>query len=287
MVEAPYDVLKNVEIRENGMACCTVENEFIYESEGGPMGCSEFGRHLAILGEYSLANHAKINQKQYYLAANAKLQRLNTEMYSAKSLHLSAKVQEISKRSARIIGELNDNKGNTLFTGIIEYHIVTAVSFERIFAQHQSKTEVTGGISPYIKRKGLFNYKTEGMIVSGDYGIVEAKDCAGHFSNHPALPAAIVGGLMGNLGMQMHNQYFPEFDKIVGKYIEINARRLAFSGEYLTFKGEISEIIGENTIRMHASAKVGEEIVADAEFLLEGVNAHDVVGISNEIKSYL
>ena len=197
-------------------------------------------------------------------------------MYAIRSYYV-----EKTKRGAKVYGEMMDEHGEVLFLGEVEYQIITPLAFEKIFAKHQIESYGKKDLNPYKYRRGLKNYSISGDIVKAEYGIVEAADCEGHFQKYPALPAAIVGGLYGNLCMPLFLHYYPGFSKVIGKGIKIRAKRLAFPGEHLEFKAVITDRIGLDTIRLSAAAFVGNEIVADAEFELKGVN-EDVLITTNQ-----
>ncbi len=60
------------------------------------------------------------------------------------------------------------------------------------------------------------------------------------------------------------------YEKIIGKSVLINARRLTFAGEFVHFEGRLIER-KENSIVMYAEAFVGDEIIADVTTELVGV----------------
>ena len=102
--------------------------------------------------------------------------------------------------------------------------------------------------------------------------MVSAPECEGHFHSYPALPVAIVGGLYIDLGMQLFQEYTSrEFDQIIAINTSIDAHRLAFSGEEVAFFVKIKKVISESSIVICGEAKIDSEVIADAEFELQGL----------------
>ncbi len=59
------------------------------------------------------------------------------------------------------------------------------------------------GINPYTKRKSLKNVYVDNNTVTAAYDVVSVSECMGHFRNYPCLPAAVIGGLFGDLGTHL------------------------------------------------------------------------------------
>ncbi|MEO0760108.1 MAG: hypothetical protein AAFY78_24930, partial [Cyanobacteria bacterium J06648_16] len=75
-----------------------------------------------------------------------------------------------------------------------------------------------------------------------------------------------------SMGMQLFQEYTSrEFDQIIAINTSIDAHRLAFSGEEVAFFVKIKKVISESSIVICGEAKIDSEVIADAEFELQGL----------------
>ncbi|WP_068471538.1 hypothetical protein [Saccharicrinis aurantiacus] len=277
MVEEPYNILKNVIFSPNETVSAKVQNEYSLELEAGSMGCSEFGRHIAILGSMAVAKSFGHKEKYYYLATHANLKRKSNCTNYSKFFHLKAKTLITIKRTARIYGEIRDDENELLFAGTVEYQAISQPVFSKLYSKHKVGDKKHVLASPYINRKQLTNINIKDENIIGTYGKVEPSDCEGHFKDFPALPVAIIGGLFGELCMPLFKYHNPHLTKILCKEVIINAYRLAFSGEHITLEGRIDKRLPNDSVKLIAYAKVGDEIIADAHFELQAVYSPELV----------
>lgn len=271
MVEKPYNILRGITQNLDGSVSATVCNEYLFELEGGPIGCAEFGRHIAILGSIALAKFCGCTDKQYYLAIHADLKRRSNCISASPNFELTTYVRSTHKRGGVVYGELRTEEGDLLYSGEVGYQSISQAVFTKLNAKHRVDNKAPLLSSPYRVRKGLQNMQIEGINVNADYGTIMAEDCAGHFKNYPALPVAVIGGLFGELCMPLFKHHHPQYDKVLGTKVIISAKRLAFAGEKVSFEGYMSDKIAEGTHNIIACAKVGDEIIAEAKFELKGV----------------
>ena len=269
MVEKPYNILEEVEVIDDGSLVAKVRNELLTETERGPMQCSEFGRHAAVLGSMLLAKNNPSKEKHFYLAGCADLRRSNLEVYESEVFWLKMSLLEQSRRKGKAYGELMDINGNVVYTGEVEYVILKSNAFHRLYSKGRVENSYIKGINPYTKRKSLKNVCVDEDKVTAAYGVVSVSECVGHFENYPCLPAAVIGGLFGDLGTHLL-EHITGYKKMIGKSVLINARRLTFAGEFVHFEGRLVER-KENSIVMYAEAFVGDEIIADVTTELVGV----------------
>lgn len=270
MVEAPYNILSKYQLQTDDSITAKVKNKYWHENEGGPISCAEFGRHLAILGSIILAHEYQHNQKHYFLANHADLKRVHENVTQSEEFTISARVVSKGKRKAVIEGVIHDSFGIPVYKAVISYQVMHPKIFNRFFSKYKLEHNYTNKISPYIQRKNLTQVEIIRQNATATYGIIEANDCEGHFEAFPALPVALVGGLFCELGMHLVRSVLP-YQTIIALTTDIKANKLPFVGEELQFEGFIAEQINSTTFRIQAQAKIGEEIVGEADFVLKGI----------------
>lgn len=270
MVKYPYNKLYDIQTNED-VSEAKVNNEYSTEGEDGPVGVAEAGRHLAIFGSIHLAKEYNFTAAAYFLATHAILKRSESKIDDLDFLFLQVKTIYKERRKAKIYGEIYSTKKELIFSVEIEYQIIQQAIFNKLFKRNLNTTISENEISPYIKRKALKNIIISNNNAKGDYGIVLAEECEGHFKNYPALPVAIIGNLFIDLGIKLfHNNTNNTFNNVKIIHTDIKALRLAFSGEEICFSTNIKSIISENTINITGVAKVQDEIISTTEFQIKG-----------------
>ena len=144
MVKKPYNILYDINEELDGSISGSVKNEFLYKDKWGPIGASEAGRHLAILGSMALANQT--NSKKYYLAVHAKIKRNNLTVQNIDTLKLQSKVLTHNKRDGEITGDIYDANNQSIYTAIIKYKIFTPQVFLKLFGSFKSSVEIKNNI---------------------------------------------------------------------------------------------------------------------------------------------
>ena len=272
MVTKPYNVLKDVAVDEDGNVIAKVTNEYLMEQESAPMQCSEFGRHAAILGSMLMAKNNPRKEKHYYLAVHADLKRNHLKIYENDTFWVKVKPVSQSKREGKVCGELIDLNGDVLYTAEIGYLVLNSNTFRRLYVNRKVENAPKQTSSPYQVRKRLRNvFVNEEDCISAAYGVVSSSECEGHFNDYPCLPVAVVGGLFSDLAVNLL-EHVTGYTHMLGKSAVINAKRLAFAGEFVRFEGRLEEKKSDDTIVMYAQALVGDEVIADI--------TTEVVGIS-------
>lgn len=272
MVKKPYNILFDVKEELDGSISGSVNNEFLYKDKWGPIGASEAGRHLAILGSMALANQT--DSKKYYLAVHATIKRNNLLVQDIDILKLQAKVTTLNKRDGEITGDIYDAENQSIYTAIIKYKIFAPQVFLKLFNSFKSTVEIKNEFSPYQKRKELSNITINGIDIKGDYGIIRPHECEGHFNEYPALPVAVIANLLGELGIKLFLHNNTDFTKVIVTSACISAYRLAFHGEYVTFNAKVINK-KNNSISVIGEVKVGTDLIADAQFEVIGLNNID------------
>lgn len=267
MVKKPYNILYDIKEELDGSISASVNNEFLYKDKWGPIGASESGRHLAILGSMALANET--NSKKYYLAVHAKIKRNNLLVQNIDNLKLQVKVNSHHKRDGEITGDIYDANNESIYTATIKYKIFSPQVFSKLFDSFKSTVAIKNKISPYQKRKELSNITINGTEIKGDYGVVLPQECEGHFDEYPALPVAVVANLLGELGIKLFLDNNTDFTKIIVTSASINAHRLAFHGEYVTFNAKVKNN-NQKSITVIGEVRAGTDLIADAQFEVVG-----------------
>ncbi|WP_066631179.1 hypothetical protein [Labilibacter marinus] len=270
MVTKPYNILEDIKTDEEGNVIASVKNEYLMKQESGPMQCSEFGRHAAILGSMLLAKNNTRQEKHYYLAIKADLTRNHLEVYENEEFTIKVSPISQTKRAGSVYGELFDSNDNVLFTAEVGYMVLNRTTFQRLNANNKIENILSQEISPYKVRKRLRNVFVDENKISATYGVVNSSECEGHFENYPCLPVAIVGGLFGDLAVNLL-EHVTGCHQMIDKSAVINAKRLAFAGEFVHFEGKLLEQKEDNTIVMFAQAFVGDEVIADVTTEVVGV----------------
>ncbi len=264
-VEAPYNVLTQIENYNDGLSAI-VTNEFLNKYEGGPIACGEFGRHLAILGSLVLANTRTDSCKHYYLATNAKIERVYEDtcikdVITNDDFCFYARPILNEKRLGGIKGYVTDEKGKVVFSGEVYYQIIPYNTFEKLFRKRRLDTSAVD--SSIFKRKTIKKFIHNDLSVTANYGEVSKEHCSGHFKNYPALPVAIIANLFMELGIELCKKHkLGSNEKFIVKGAQIEAVRLVFATEKVQFKAIFKKpfFTSEPTVLFHAF--VDDEVVA-------------------------
>ncbi len=275
MVKAPYNILCELKKESDGSISAKVKNEFLLPDECGPIGAAEAGRHLSILGSIALSNTS--DSENYYLAIQADIFRKTLSTNYVETFHLQSKVIFQDNRTGTVSGNIFDENNNVIYTINVKYQILRPSLFSKLFNSFANTIIIKNKINPYRNRKKLFDIIIVKDKISGVYGTVLSSECEGHFKDYPALPVAIICNSFTELGLKLFlHHYSNEFTKAVGTHANINANRLVFSGEYLTFRGETKRNNkSDKTMIFYFEALVNNKKVADAEFEICGIKNID------------
>lgn len=268
MVQAPYNILYDLSEYNDGNIIGKVNNEYHDINEESAIICSEAGRHLAILGSIALSQKNK--EPNYYLATHALLTRKSTNTNTSKFFHVKASVNNHHRRSGEISGTISDSNNNIIFEAVISYQTLSLQLFSKLFGKFKITSNYSNMISPYQERRKLTEIIISENKITGNYGMIAPEDCEGHFENYPALPVAIIGNLLGQIGMQLFLAKHKECSKVMVMRADINAYRLSFHGEYVSFQGTIKEEKTNGTTLLFCEAIVNQKVIADAAFEIIG-----------------
>lgn len=279
MVTPPYNILFDVNEAPDKSITAKVKNEFLYKDELGPVGCTEAGRHLAILGSMALANENPSTAKHYYLAIGAKFKHENfdndNKNENDECFYLSVKVNHYNAKEGEVEGIIANSNNTVLYSAIISYNPLSEALFSRLFKAHRYTLPIINEISPYKNRRSFINKTITGDTITGDYGVISPNDCEGHFHEYPAFPIAIIANLFGELGITLFLDKFPVYNKAFYSNATLSAKRLAFHGEHIIFKGTINNRT-EDTLTVQVEALINNKVVARGVGELKGVKkTHD------------
>ena len=274
MVREPYNIIFDYDEGSDGNTCGKVQNEYLYKNECGPVSCSEAGRHLAILGSIALSKNYET--KNYYLATHADIKRVNDRTEHIEFLNVRAKVISNGKRYGEIFGEILDDNNQIIYQATIKYQILSQLIFSKLFHSFSYKKEIKNEISPYQKRRNLSDIVITHTEITGTYGTISPNECEGHFNDYPALPVAVIGNLFGELSIELFLFNNPRFSKGIVVSANINAKRLVFHDEYLTFRGKVKSITSSTSMLIYCEAVVNDHAIADIEVEVVGKNTDNM-----------
>lgn len=274
MVKSPYNILFNLKEETDGSISAQVNHEFTLPTECGPISASEAGRHLAILG--SIALSMKSEKPSYYLAINANIKRETKTFKVSKTFTLNTRVTVQNNRKGSVAGEIFDEEKELIYSIKVDYQVITPQLFSKIFKPYLNEFPIENTASPYKYRKGLSCISVREDAVNAEYGPVVPSECEGHFKNYPALPVAVICNLFAELGSSLLFHHFPsEYAKFITTEATIQANRLVFAGEKLTFSGQTLKKLSNQSMVISSAAYVDEQKVAGAKFVMQAINERD------------
>lgn len=270
MVKAPYNVLFDVNIIGDKNIKAKVENEYIYKDEYGPVSVSESGRHLAILGSLLLADKAE--DKNYYLATGANIKRHQFASFPVtQNFNLSAELISLDKKKGEVYGQILNEENETIYEAFISYSVLKDSLFSRLFKKYRIENSLQPFVqNPYTTRRGFSEINVCSDKIEAVYGVIAPEDCQGHFQEFPALPVAIIANLFGELGVRLFLHNFPKFSKAYFTNAKLSAERLAFHGEFLTFR---AEVVTKSTdvLDFRCEALINDKVIARGESQIKGI----------------
>lgn len=271
MTKSPYNILTNLKIDPLGNITADVKNEYHYPEEGGPIGAAEFGRHIGVLGSIQLAKDYNFGSQYFFLVTNASLNRRVDRVYEEDEFQVTTSTLNLDKRKGKIFGQLKDTAGNVVFDGTLEYVVLKPEFFFRVYDNYFTDKIIQNTVSPYINRKALSHIKIDNHQASALYGKIQPCECEGHFDNYPALPIAILGNLLSQLGIRLFKHYSTQkFNKIIVSNATIQAYKLAFHGDDVTIQAEILETLPNDSMRIFTQAMANDEMLLDATIEFKG-----------------
>ncbi|TAJ12659.1 hypothetical protein DMA11_11695 [Marinilabiliaceae bacterium JC017] len=203
-VTEPYFALRDVKA-DNEVVTALVSQELDSKDETRGMSLAEAGRHLAILGSLAVANVNPKKEKHYYLASKATLERKDDNAYDDKEYKGKMTTLSFNRKKAIAQGHLSTLDGKIVYTIIVEYSVLTASLFERMFRLHKQETPKDLFNNPYTQGIDIYDLTTSSTYCSGSLGAIDKKVCVGHFDNYPALPVARISQALVSLAGYNYN----------------------------------------------------------------------------------
>jgi hypothetical protein len=205
-VSEPYFALQEVKGVGRGEVMARVPVERVPGAECSPLHASEVYRHLSVLGACAASLVNPNEGPHCYLPRRAWVERLHKEPLpqSTQPLHGSAKAEFNQRRTAIAHALLSDSEGQPLFAMGVDYNVLHAESFVRLFQgtrQDLHPDAPDRGLALQGPPAALRDVVREGECLRGTLGPVGPELCQGHFVLFPVLPmAAVVEGLVGLAG---------------------------------------------------------------------------------------
>jgi 3-hydroxymyristoyl/3-hydroxydecanoyl-(acyl carrier protein) dehydratase len=200
----------------------------------------------------------------------------------------TARAEFTEKRTANARTVLASAEGLPLFSVEVDYHVLSAVAFHRLFqdacqdmrGEPRDERERWGGSpadfaalrqNPYRQPLTLGELVRDGECLRTTLGPVSANLCKGHFAMHPVLPVAVVmSGLSGLAGTLLRQLLGNEAARYLVTRGEVRADSLAYAGETVTFGAHRHGVMGRDH-RFYCWASVGQRLVGVMELTLTSV----------------
>ncbi|MFC6101165.1 hypothetical protein [Olivibacter domesticus] len=238
-VHTPYYALQDVFVLKENIVAARVTSESAIGFEEWPITMAEACRHLAILGSVASAMMNPTKSKHYYLAHKGTYKRVsNKKSTPGKQLTLLAECVSFDKRLAMAKACLIDEE-NELICGIdVSFHVIPQGMFGRLFA-HGYRDYLPTISSPYIHKNKLHDLQFYDVRATATLGEIEEYHCSGHFPNYPALPVAVLLGVLHDLCIHLvHHLTNSEQAKIMVEECTLTADNLAMVADTVSLEVE-------------------------------------------------
>ena len=238
-VEPPYFALGNIQLEGDFVIKASFQTELHHPDEISPICTSEVGRHIAILGSLALAKINPVNEKHYYLAKHAIVERTNVLPHPDDIFTGIVTSAELSKKSGDISAELLNSKDEVIYRITVNYSVIHHKLFARLFNNNKQLGINSSSQNPYVENTP-FNFLQIGKeICTASLGMVEPYHCQGHFNEYPAMPVARLGNALINLAGKHYREITGSTEKYCIVKAEIKAHSLIFAGDEVELKSEI------------------------------------------------
>lgn len=263
-VQTPYFALQDVKFAENWVMA-TISPESPLGSEFKPISSAEACRHLAILGSVACAMANPVQSKHYYLAHQGTYQRYTRENLSnhEQNFRVIAECLTFTRRLATAKTYLLDDKNEVLSIVEAFYHVIPQTMFSRLFS-HTYRDYIPVLTNPYTSKKTLLDLRFHHTGATASLGEVEENYCCGHFPNYPALPVAVLMGIIHDLCIA-YIQYITENPDatVLIQECKLLADNLAAAGENVSLEVQLLDRAHDSfSLRGIATTKTGK-IVGD------------------------
>lgn len=234
-IKKPYFALEDVVSLSLDTVSARIPVQQPLGRELGPISTAEVGRHLAILGVCSCALLNPSKRRHYYLAHQARYERVGDIPYTtpqADYLFGNAVCTSIDKRSASTATLLTNANNQVIAKLQVFYHVIPDILFERLYKNNHIANPDFSMENPYKLKHELYETDVIGNTMTATMGVIPEYYCAGHFPNYPALPVAILIYSLLSLTSEMvaHISGNPD-QKVSIKDCSLSAENLAFAGD--------------------------------------------------------
>jgi acyl transferase domain-containing protein/NAD(P)-dependent dehydrogenase (short-subunit alcohol dehydrogenase family)/NADPH-dependent curcumin reductase CurA/acyl carrier protein len=172
-----------------------------HEIEDDVISCAEAARHLAIIGSCAVSLQFAAPGRVYYpvrRAYSAPVRDGSNATASAaqplQKVRVRARCLSLDVAASRATAEteLFDLDGEVIFKLMVDYHVIPADDFGRLFAEHREPTDEQSGLDPYAVWANPACRMNEDGSLAIDVGPVDPAACLGHFVGCPALPVSVM-----------------------------------------------------------------------------------------------
>ncbi|WP_306316296.1 MULTISPECIES: hypothetical protein [unclassified Streptomyces] len=262
-VTSPYYALDDLTETAPGSVTAGVTVQTDPGLQAAVIGLGEMGRHLAILGLCAAATLNPRTGQHYYLArkASARVAAAGDRDGDPKLIG-TAHARLPSPRRAEADTELRDRDGGLVSRLAVEYDVVSAPVFRRMFAQRAVSTPPTPH-NPYVTPPRLSGPTMRGAEAEGRI-TVTPEMCPGHFDGFPAFPVAVVATVMASVVDHLVADAYPAGTRWRPVGTELEAHELVWPGETLTVSGHLADSPSAGR-RARCAARVGDRVIATTE----------------------
>ncbi|EPX61006.1 hypothetical protein D187_001658 [Cystobacter fuscus DSM 2262] len=272
-VSAPYFAPQEVKAVGRGEVMARLPVEPRPGAEGSPLPASEVYRHLSVLGACAASLVNPSEGPHCYLPRRAWVERLHEGPLpqATQPLHGSAKAEFNQRRTAIAHALLSDPEGQPLFAMGVDYNVLHAESFVRLFQGTRQDPRLEGPCrdpAVQVPLPSLRDVVREGECLRGTLGPVGPELCRGHFELFPVLPmAAVVEGLCGLAGTLLgQGEGQPPARYLVTRG-DVRTESFAHAGETVRFDAHRLAVKGRDHY-FDCWASVGGRVVAVMELTL-------------------
>ncbi len=245
-VTEPYYALENLSLENDEILKASIKKQLACKHEVKGMSYSEAGRHLAILGSLALANSNPLKEKHYYLANKAYVERVYQEAYDEVDHIGYMKTVSFNRKNAIAEGHLTTTTGEIIYKIKVEYSVLTASLFERMFKKHKQETNKPVGFNPYKDSIPLYDIVKSKEQCSASMGLIKKEVCVGHFDDYPALPVARIAQILTAMASIQNNIIEEILKPIKIKRVILYANSFLFAGETMNLKSTYDSLPDNN-----------------------------------------
>lgn len=257
----PYFALQDLEVVSGKTVKAKIFPELEHSAEVGLISAAEAGRHMAILGSCAASLLRGAEKKEYFLATQAEYNFVDGPLKFNGPLQAIATALPMGKHNALSKVNLMDIvTRKRIVTLSVTYQVLSKKIFERMFSEHYLDSREVSSVNPYSRSYKIDRYQISGEILTASVGPISPEDCVGHFQNFPALPVAIIMGILSD-SAGLWIKTVRKIDNYSIRFAKISAEALLFSGGMLNIQiQKIEEVYDSIFFACVASNEKGEPI---------------------------